>query len=92
MTAGEGMAIAKSLQDPFQTRDMVQDEIGNRFEVLTGTLNQLVDWAVNTKYLNSDDVNTLMEMRKTLMAMNEAFNEHTMQAMTDTVPGSPGRA
>ncbi len=87
---GEGTGLIStakvSLQDPFQTRDMVQGEIINRFELLVGTLSQQIDWAGNTKYLNGDDVNTLMEMRKTLAAMAEAFNERTMQAMTDTGP------
>ncbi len=94
MTTGvpsEGIDTARVLQDPFQTRDMVQAEIINRFELIIGTLSQQVDWAGNTKYLNSDDVNTLTEMKKTLMAMAEAFNERTMQAMAiDSSPDSVG--
>ncbi len=91
MEGPERISTAKSLQDPFQTRDMVQAEIINRFEALIGGLSSTVDWAGNTKYLTSDDVTTLSDMRNTLMAMNEAFNERTMQAMTEPAPGPSNR-
>lgn len=85
------MSSTKVMQDPFQTRDMVQSEIINRFELIVSALSQQVDWAGNTKYLNSDDVSTLTEMRNTAMAMAEAFNERTMQAMTEPAPGPSTR-
>ena len=72
---GGDMMTVKPAQDPYQVRDMVIVEITKRFEALIGGLNSLVDWAENTKHLNNDDVTTLTEMRKTLMSLNEAFNE-----------------
>ena len=87
MSAEGDMMTTKPAQDPYQVRDMVQSEITNRFEALTGGLSSLVDWAVNTKHLNSDDVSTLTEMRKTLMSMNEAFVERTMKDMAETPGG-----
>ena len=90
------MMTTKPAQDQYQVRDQVQSEIVNRFEALTGGLSSLVDWAVNTKHLNTDDVNTLEEMRHTLAAMNESFNERTMKDMAEpgdiptlTLPGQP---
>ncbi len=86
MSAEGDMMTAKPAQDQYQVRDQVQSEIVNRFEALIGGLGSLVDWAVNTKYLTSDDVTTLTEMKKTLVAMHEAFNERTMSAMAE-IPG-----
>ena len=80
------MMTAKATPDSYQVRDQVQSEIVNRFEALTGGLSSLVDWAMNTKHLNSDDVATLNEMRNTLIAMI-AFNERTMSSMAETPSG-----
>ena len=93
MSLGDSPSTAMPAQDQYQVRDQVQAEIVNRFEALGRELSSLVDWAVSTKHLNSDDVSTLMEMSQTLIAMNEAFNERTMSSMAE--PGSgmatPGR-
>ena len=96
MSLGDDMITVKPSQDSYQVKDMVISEITNRFEAINGGLSALVDWAVNTKHLNSDDVTTLTEMRKTLMSMNEAFNERNVASiaepgsgMATTLPGQP---
>ena len=92
MSFGDEMITAKPTQDPYQVKDMVQSEIMNRFGALAGGLSSQIDWAVNTKHLNSDDVSTLYEMRKTLLSMTEVFNERTIQDMAEGPVDLPGLA